>query len=348
MLRHTLDVLAQAAPDWLYAWLPAAWFERYATRFADFRLPKSATARQELAETIGNDGYTLLATVAAPPAPAWLGELPVVQLLRRMWWQQFTPTEQGARWRGDDNLPPSAQLIQSPYDADARYSTKRSTNWLGYKTHITETCDADTPNLITHITTRPATEHDSLVIDEIHASLAARDLLPSEHLVDAGYVTSETLVSSQPHEVDLYGPIQVDHSWQAVAGEGFEIACFTVDWDAQRVICPQGHSSTVWKASTNANGRDVIHIAFHKKTCAACQVRDNCTHSKTTGRELTLRPRAHQEAVVAARERQKSKPFRRQYATRAGVEGRLRRAPEPVICATLAFGAFQRPAFSTS
>lgn len=323
MLRHTLDMLAQLAPEWLYAWLPAAWFERYGTRFADFRLPKSAAARQELAETIGNDGYALLAAATAATAPAWLRDLPVVQLLRQMWWQQFMPTEQGARWRADNNLPPAAQLIQSPYDPDARYCSKRSTEWLGYKVHITETCDDDTPNLITHIATVPATEHDSQVIEQVHADLAARKLLPAEHLVDGGYVSSETLVSSQPHEVDLYGPIQVDHSWQAAAGEGFDIACFTIDWEAEQVTCPQGQVSTIWKAAKNANDRDVIHVAFHKKTCAACPVRDKCTCSKATGRELTLRPRAQQEAVAVARERQKTKAFHRQYASRAGIEGTI-------------------------
>jgi transposase len=322
-LRHALDVLAQAAPDWLYPWLPAAWFDRYGTRFADFRLPKGITARQELAETIGNDGYALLAATMAPAAPAWVRDLPALQTLRQMWWQQFTPTEQGAQWRADDTLPPSAQLLHSPYDTDARYSTKRTTAWLGYKVHITETCDADTPNLITHIATVPATEHDSLVIDTIHADLAARDLLPAEHLVDAGYVSSETLVSSQPHAVDLYGPIQIDHSWQAVAGKGFDVARFVVDWDAKCVTCPQGQRSTIWKPTKNADDHDVIHIAFHKQTCAACLVRDDCTHAKASGRELTLRPRLHHEAVTTTRERQKAKGFRRRYAARAGIEGTI-------------------------
>lgn len=323
MLRHTLDILAQVAPAWLYGWLPAAWFDRYGTRFADFRLPKGAAARQELAETIGNDGYLLLDLVQTPTAPTWVRDLPVIHTLGQMWWQQFTPTEQGARWRADDQLPPSAQLIHSPYDPDARYSTKRTTSWVGYKVHITETCDPDTPNLITNIETTPPSEHDSLVIETIHANLAARDLLPAEHLVDGGYVSADTLVSSQQDEVDLYGPIQVDHSWQAKAGEGFDVACFVIDWDAKHVVCPQGQCSTIWKPVTLANEREVIHVAFPKPTCAACAVRANCTHAKTDGRELTLQPRAQHEAVVAARERQQGKAFRRRYRRRAGVEGTI-------------------------
>ena len=37
--RHALDALARVAPDWVRAWAPPAWFERYGPRFQDFRLP---------------------------------------------------------------------------------------------------------------------------------------------------------------------------------------------------------------------------------------------------------------------------------------------------------------------
>jgi len=41
--------------------------------------------------------------------------------------------------------PPTAQLIQSPYDLDARYGTKRDMKWVGYKTYLSETCDEGYP-----------------------------------------------------------------------------------------------------------------------------------------------------------------------------------------------------------
>jgi transposase len=56
-----------------------------------------------------------------------------------------------------EDLPPARLLISSPYDPDARYGKKRNTEWTGYKVHLTETCDDDTPNLITDGTTTPAT-----------------------------------------------------------------------------------------------------------------------------------------------------------------------------------------------
>ena len=44
-------------------------------------------------------------------------------------------------------MPSPAGLISSPYDVEARYSTKREVQWVGYKAHLTETCDEDRPHL---------------------------------------------------------------------------------------------------------------------------------------------------------------------------------------------------------
>jgi transposase len=323
MLRHTLDVLSDVAPDWLTTWIPSDWFARYGARITAFRLPKSAAARSALAETIGNDGYHLLDQVFAPSAPPAVRTLPVVARLQRMWWQQFTPTDQGARWRSDDQIPPAAQRIQSPFDPDARASTKRQTTWVGYKVHLTETCDDDAPHLLTHVATVPATTPDHQTLATIHADLAARDLLPREHLVDAGYVTSDTLVDGQATVVDLVGPVQRDHSWQAEAATGYDVRAFTIDWEAQQVVCPQGQTRATWTPRTNPDGRDVIQVTFATATCAACPVRAACTRATQRGRSLTLRPKAHQEALMQARERQTTTSFRKRYARRAGVEGTI-------------------------
>ncbi|MFL5586305.1 MAG: hypothetical protein ACJ8DI_01455, partial [Ktedonobacteraceae bacterium] len=43
--------------------------------------------------------------------------------------------EQGGQWRQEPALP-AAQLINSPYDLDARYGKKRTTLWVGYKVHF--------------------------------------------------------------------------------------------------------------------------------------------------------------------------------------------------------------------
>ena len=69
-LRATLDDLAAVVPDWLRAIAPPAWFERYARRIEDYRLPKSREKREALALEIGADGFFLLDALDAPTAPA--------------------------------------------------------------------------------------------------------------------------------------------------------------------------------------------------------------------------------------------------------------------------------------
>jgi transposase len=325
-LRAALNSLAVAAPDWLQALAPPAWYERYGRQVDNYRLPKPDAQREALAEAIGADGLTLLRAVAAPPAPPWLRQLPAVDILRRVWLQQYhAPDEAGrVRWRMAGDLPPGALLIISPYDPEARCGGKRDLTWLGYKAHLTETCADDQPHLIIHVETTPASTTDVELTEPIHAALAAHDLLPRAHLVDAGYLSGELLVRSRAdHGVDLVGPMPADNSWQALANQGFAFADFAIDWAAERVTCPGGQTSYIWTPAHDRHGNDVIHVAFRRADCAACPVRRNCTRATASGRELTLRPRAEHLAIQAARQRQATPAFKQAYARRAGVEGTL-------------------------
>ncbi len=65
-LRHALNVLAMVAPEWLKPLVPPEWFERYAERIEDYRLPKDKAERAALSATIGEDGYSLLASLTKP------------------------------------------------------------------------------------------------------------------------------------------------------------------------------------------------------------------------------------------------------------------------------------------
>ncbi|MGF2075407.1 IS5/IS1182 family transposase, partial [Enterococcus casseliflavus] len=80
-----------------------------------------------------------------------LRDLPAIETLRRVWIQNFAITDGQIRWRENDNTPPAGRYISSPYDTDARYATKRQTEWIGYKIHLTETYGDDQPNLITNV-----------------------------------------------------------------------------------------------------------------------------------------------------------------------------------------------------
>ena len=326
-LRAALNSLATVAPVWLADLVAPDWFERYATRVEEYRLPKGEAARTALGERIGADGHTILVAVYAPSAPAWLRELPAVQTLRRAWVHQFHLEDDVVRWRKAADLPPAGTRFDSPYDTDARYGNKRSTTWTGYKVHLTETSDADTPHLITHVETTSAPVSDIDMTAPIHQALADKGLLPAAHLADAGYVDADLLISShRDHEIDLVGPVRPDTSWQAKAGQGFDVPAFTIDWEARTVICPEGQTSFDWVPSRDSWGNDTIHIGFHRKTCAACPSRSLCTRSKTGPREITVRPQPQHEALQEVRRNQETEAWRARYGKRAGVEGTVSQA----------------------
>ncbi len=323
-LRHALNTLASVAPDWLRNWVPASWFDRYGRRFEDYRLPPGKPERYALAEEIGTDGVQLLRMLDDPAAPTWLKEVAAVQVLRRVWEQQFYPPDEAGhvRWRVAEDLPEAMELISSPYDPDARYSRKRETEWVGYKLHITETCEAESPHLITDIDTAPAPSADNTMTATIQQHLAERKLVPSEHLVDTSYVTSEHLVSSHKSGIDLVGPVLEDQSWQARGKEGFGAAQFAIDWEAQQAVCPQGKVSVDWRPTKDRNGQEMVRIRFASQDCRACPVRGQCVRSDRE-RALAIRTQEHHEALQAARQRQTSEVFQKQYAARAGLEGTI-------------------------
>jgi transposase len=215
-LRYALNQLAVVAPDWLRRVVLPDWLERYSLRFDNFRLPKTDAERERLATTIGADGFRLLEATYAPDVPGWLRDVPAVDILCRVWLQQYyAPDGDGkTRWRTAADVAPSALLINSPYDPEARYSTKRSVTWTGYKVHLTEACDEDGPHLITHVETTLATTPDEQALEPIHTALARNGLLPADHIVNAGYVDSERLVTSQEtYGVNLFGPVPADTGW---------------------------------------------------------------------------------------------------------------------------------------
>ena len=324
-LRHALNELARVAPDWLQAWAPVEWYDQYGPRFDLYRLPKGEAARRALAEQIGQDGFRLLKAIAGASDQPQLGRLTAVQTLRQVWLQQYWCDQGRVRQREVNQMPPVGAWLRSPFDREARYGAKRTTEWVGYKAHLTETCDEASPRLITHVETRVAAEPDSAVTTTVLDDLAALDLLPATHLVDAGYVEAAHLVASQSaHQVELLGPAPQDQSWQARSEGGLTQAQFVLDWDAQRVTCPSGQSSLSWERNRSAHGQPLIRVGFAPAVCQACHLRRQCTRG--AARQLTLLPQALHSALLTARQRETTLAFKTRYRQRAGVEGTLSQA----------------------
>src|SRR5260221_7121196 len=120
----------------------------------------------------------------------------------------------GRAFRADQELPPSALLITSPYDVEARYSRKKSTTWTGYKVHFTEACEAKAPHLIVDVITTAATTPDGEIMGELHEQLVQQEMLPDQHLVDMVYVDAYVLAQSHSrYHVDVVGPLLPVLGW---------------------------------------------------------------------------------------------------------------------------------------
>jgi Transposase DDE domain len=255
-----------------------------------------------------------------------LPELPAVGILRPVWQQQYLQTEPGqVKQRPVNQMPPESTWIRSPYDPEARSCTKRRTGWVGYRIHLTESCDAAFPRLVTQVTTPVATEPDGEVIPSIQADLVTRDLKPAVHLVAAGYIDAANRAHSQgDFHMDLFGPTRPDTRWQGKTPAAVDSRQFTIDWESPVVTCPAGQPSAVWVEGRSQQPASVIRVNFPMTVCRACSLRRRCTQGVNRG--LTLRPQPEHLALQAARQREMTAAFCQQYRRRAGIAGTVSQA----------------------
>jgi transposase len=373
-VRAALEALTAAHPAWVAQRICVPDFaRRYGIPVTSWRPPVSQARRDELAIAYARDGYALLEAVYGSAAPAWLRELPAIDVLRRVLLQNYTRIitggkeviKQREKEPEGDGLPRGHARIASPYDLDARWGVKREEFWLGYKLHITETCDDAPPcscrpaaaaarpaaegavapardsgdrehdkdcahlvfpNLITNVATTDATVTDNQMTGAIHDDLAEKNLAPGRHYLDSGYLSAAVVVSAlTTWGVALIGPLLADTSAQARAGHGYARASFAVDYDACTVTCPQGKTSVSWTPCAQRGG-DAIVATFSATDCGPCPARSQCTTSSKKRRQLTVLPRDLAEAQTAARTAETTIGFQADYARRAGVEGTMHQA----------------------
>jgi transposase len=323
-MRAALESLATVVPDWLSREAPEAWYKRYERRLFSYYAPKTEKARDDLARIIATDGFSLLTKIDSASGMQWLREIPAIQTLRKVWEQQFTQPPDPPRFLEHVEQEPSAERIASPHDKDARFSIKKGVEWTGYKVHFTETCDEDLPRIIVNVETTPATKPDWGMLRPIHESLKRKDMLPSDHMADTGYVSIDSLMSSkQAYGVRVIGPPLEDSSWQAREG-GFDKTYFDIDWEARRATCPAGKINKRWTDHKDGS----TEVSFNPYDCYRCKYREICVRGLTPAghpkaRHLSLRPRAEHEALQTARQYFMNDDTKALYMQRAGVEGTI-------------------------
>lgn len=88
-LRYVLNEISKVAPDWLRNVVSDEWYDRYARRFEENYHKLIKRHGLELIAQVGKDGFLLLRAVCDKNAPKHLGDLTVMETLRRCWLQHF-------------------------------------------------------------------------------------------------------------------------------------------------------------------------------------------------------------------------------------------------------------------
>ena len=89
-LRHALNCLAVvAASRGCLSRVSRSGWIGYGVRLEDSRPPSGEEERQAWAQAVGQDGSHLLSALFGSGAPTWLREVPAVEILRRVWVQNY-------------------------------------------------------------------------------------------------------------------------------------------------------------------------------------------------------------------------------------------------------------------
>ena len=355
-VRAALEALAAVCPDWLAArFCLGDWSRRYGARISTWqRTAPGKAERDRLAVQYARDGYALVAACYEESAPPWAREIPAVQVLRTVLIQSFTrAVGEGGRevisrrepGDGGDGVPPAHIKISSPYDGDARWGAKKDLHWLGYKLHISETCDDPPacgcpedpaaagrcdhdvrPNLVTAVATTPASVTDAEMTMAAVAALAGRGLGPGRQYLDGGYASARAVLdAARLFGVTLVTPLRTDSSRQARAGDGYDRSAFAIDYDARTATCPQGKPSTGW-TPVRSEGHDKIVVRFGITNCRPCPARELCTNATRNGRQLTILTREVHELQAAIRPGQQDQDWQDDYKRRSGIEATISQA----------------------
>lgn len=323
-LRAALNVIATVDPRWLAANVDASWYLKYAKRFESNRAPLTKEAMIAVTENIGLDGMTLLERIWLDSTPQFLRTLPAVEILRKCWVEQFYIENGIVRMRHAGNFPPSPVRVDSPYDPEARYGIKRTTEWIGYKVHFTEICAPDLPHLITNVDTVAAYAPDAEHLARGQDELAKQGLLPARQFVDGAYVGTQMILESRKkHGIEVIGPVK-QNAHHSQIESGYDISAFEINWERQFATCPQGKRSTGWWQNTSKTGRVTISTKFSRTDCKNCTVSRLCTkNGGRNPRKLGMLPREEHELLIATRAEQRTPDWKQTYNMRAGIEGTI-------------------------
>ena len=227
----------------------------------------------------------------------------------------------------------ASDSMQTPHDPDLTYGLKGK----GHEVQVTETWGDNPFQIITYVELTPSADIDKNALEPTLDDLERRELLPTTHLVDAGYMCAETILYGRDLGVDLVGPLKKG----GAKGELMHRQDFNLHWPEDKPMpqpqwCvagqrPQSVDTTQINAGTN------FHFRFDRKGCNGCAKELICPVRRQEVLHDQRHPekkgtRRHDPALSGTKEqfvgglwhqREQTEEFREQYRFRAAIEGTI-------------------------
>jgi hypothetical protein len=324
-LRLALQEISKKLPqEQLPAWWSVLW-DRYVDSQTDYRASVETLARK-FADA-GEDAHRLLVWRASQAEAKW-AQGKQVQLLGRVFDEQFELSAQGPEVQPKKKELLDSGRVQNPHEPEATYASKgngeQRKEHVGYKVQVAETVHETvlapgepTGNFIVGMVTHPARESDEEGALKMEAEQQTMGLeKPPVNYVDAAYVSTEKLVEAAAQGRELIGPAQGPGS----RDERFNSEDFQVEVEQRRATCPAGHQNTQCSRLTEkATGKVAYRFEWDTKTCAACLLRLKCI--KAEHKHRTLAVGEHHTVLQARRNEQQTHAFRARMKHRNAIEG---------------------------
>jgi transposase len=306
-------------------WWSILW-DRYVDSQTDYRASAETLARK-LVEA-GQDAQRLLGWLATQAAAKW-AQGKQVQLLSRVFGEQFEIVAQQPEPQPRAKEQLSSERVQNPHDPEATYASKgrgeQRKEHVGYKVQVAETVSQavlepgePTRNFIVGLATHAARESDEEGALKMEAEQQTMGLeKPSVNYVNAAYISTEKLVEAAAEGREIIGP--APHCPNNNDSR-FHSEDFQVEVEQRRATCPAGHPNTQCsRLVEKATGKVAYRFEWDTATCAACPLRLKCI--KAEHRHRTLVVGENHTVLQARRNEQQTDAFKARMKHRNGIEG---------------------------
>jgi transposase len=218
--------------------------------------------------------------------------------------------EQGNPQIGNGTAPDRVISLTEP---EMRHGHKsKARRFDGFKALITTEQSSE---LIVDIADIPATGSEGAQLLPAAERIEAQaDVVVEQVIGDGAFGSGELRAACATYKdrgIDLVSPLAQPQDAEVAK------SAFQIDLDTCTATCPQGQK-VAGRAGPREDGLPTFLFTFPRAVCEACPLFDRCVQSKKTGR--TVRTRAYEAYLQAARARQQTEAFKQLYRLRPAIE----------------------------